>query len=85
MRIDPSYTLHNVAGEHIVLIQDDKENKMLSLNPTAVFLWEQLKGKEFTLEEAAGLLTDNYEVGTEQATADAKKWTDELHALGIIR
>ena len=82
MRIDPSYTLHNVAGEHIVLIQDDKENKMLSLNPTAVFLWEQLKGKEFTLEEAAGLLTDNYEVGRD---TDAKKWTDELHALGIIR
>ena len=65
MSIDPAFTLHEVAGEHIVLIPDEKENKMLSLNPTAVFLWERLEGKEFTLEEAASLLTDNYEVGTE--------------------
>ena len=85
MHIEPSYTMHTVAGEHIILIPDEKENKMLSLNPTAVFLWERLKGKEFTLEEAAGLLTDNSEVGTEQATADAKTWIDELHELGIIR
>ena len=52
MKIDPSYTLHTVAGEHIILIQDAKENKVLSLNPTAQFLWENLNGKDFTLEEA---------------------------------
>ncbi|MBO4774193.1 MAG: hypothetical protein J5516_05405 [Bacteroidales bacterium] len=50
MKIDPSYTLHTVAGEHIILIQDAKENKVLSLNPTAQFLWENLNGKDFTLE-----------------------------------
>jgi hypothetical protein len=85
MRIDPAYTLHDVAGEHIVLIQDMEENKVLSLNPTAVYLWKELYGREFTLEEAASLLTSAYEVEAEQATTDAGNWIQELHALGIIR
>lgn len=84
MRIDPAYTLHTVAGEHIILLHEAEKNKVLSLNPTSVYLWEQLKGKEFTLDEVVSLLTSAYEVGTEQATDDAKKWIKELHDLGII-
>ncbi|MBO7465500.1 MAG: PqqD family protein [Bacteroidales bacterium] len=85
MKIDPTYTLHHVAGEHIVLLQDAKENKVVSLNPTAVFLWNSLFGKDFTEEDAARLLTGAYDVGMEQARTDAGKWISELHALGIIR
>ena len=85
MKIDPAYTLHTVAGEHIILIQDAKENKVLTLNSTAKYLWENLNGKDFTLEEAVSLLTSHFEVERETAGADAKKWIKELHDLGIIR
>lgn len=85
MKIDPAYTLHTVAGEHIILIQDAKENKVLTLNSTAKYLWENLNGKDFTLEEAVSLLTSHFEVERETAVADAKKWIKELHDLGIIR
>ena len=84
MKIDPSYTLHTVAGEHIILIQDAKENKVLSLNPTAHFLWENLNGKDFTLEEAVSLLTSHFDVEREKAATAAEKWVQELHELGII-
>lgn len=84
MKINPSYTLHTVAGEHIILIQDAKENKVLSLNPTAQFLWENLNGKDFTLEEAVSLLTSHFDVEREKAATDAEKWVHELHELGII-
>lgn len=85
MKIDPAYTLHTVAGEHIILIQDAKENKVLTLNSTAKYLWENLNGKDFTLEEAVSLLTSHFEVERETAVADAQKWIKELHDLGIIR
>ena len=85
MKIDPAYTLHIVAGEHIIRIQDAKENKVLTLNSTAKYLWENLTGKDFTLEEAVSLLTSHFEVERETAVADAQKWIKELHDLGIIR
>ena len=55
-------------------------NKLISLNATAAFLWKALEGKEFTTEDMAQLLVDEYGIDMELAMTDSanlcKAWID---------
>lgn len=55
-------------------------NKLISLNQTAAFLWKNLEGKEFTEQEMAQLLIDEYGIDMELAMKDSvnlcKVWTE---------
>ena len=87
MKINSNYKLRSIAGETIVVQQGTTGTDMtriISLNPSAKLLFEQLLGKEFTMEDAAKILVDTYGIGHEQALADAEKWADALHNCGII-
>lgn len=80
MKIKEGFTLRTICGEHIVIgegLAQVNFNKMLSLNGSAAYLWEQLKGKEFTEEDAVRLLTDKYDVTPERALEDVKKLLEE--------
>lgn len=46
-------------------------NKMVSFNESAAFLWNNLLGKEFGVEDAVALLTSEYEVDEETARKDS--------------
>ena len=59
-------------------------NKMISLNSTAAFLWENVEGKDFTVEDLTKLLTDNYEVEEERAAADAAAIAAKWIEAGIV-
>ena len=87
MKIKENYKVRKVAGENLIIGQGATHSdmtKLLSLNSTALFLWEQLSGKEFTIEEAAALLVDNFGIGMEQASSDVRKWTDKMVAEGVM-
>ena len=58
-------------------------NKLISLNSTAAFLWKALVGKEFTTEEMAQLLVDEYEIDMELAMTDSKKLMESWAEAGI--
>ena len=47
-------------------------------------LWEALAGKEFTLDDAAKVLTDLYGIDAERAKADAQVWAERLISCGVI-
>ncbi len=55
-------------------------NKMISLNSTAAYLWENVYGKDFTVEDLAKLLIDKYGIDQELANKDsasiAQAWKD---------
>ena len=83
MKIKQGFKLRHLGGEYIVIgegIAQVNFNKMISLNATAAFLWEQLLGKEFNVEDITRLLCDNYEVEEAVAAADAatliKNWRE---------
>lgn len=83
MKIKQGFKLRHLGGEYIVIgegIAQVNFNKMISLNATAAFLWEQLLGKEFSVEDITRLLCDNYEVEEAVAAADAatlvKNWRE---------
>ena len=87
MKINLNYKLRSIAGETIVVNQGTTGTDMtriISLNGSAKLLYEQLLGKEFTLEDAAKVLVDTYGIGSEQALADAEKWADALRKCGVI-
>lgn len=87
MKINDSYKLRQIAGENLIVKQGkthDDMTQVISLNTTAVLLWNELQGKEFTPEDAARILTSHFGITTEQAEADARKWIDSLSDCGII-
>ncbi len=61
-------------------------NKLISFNSSAAFLWNELTGKEFTIEEMAQLLIDRYGIDKELAIKDStnlgKAWIDAGIAEG---
>ena len=87
MKIKPVYKVRKVAGENLIIGQGASHadlTKIISLNSTALFLWEQLTGRTFTLDEAAALLVEKFGIAREQALADVKAWTDQMLAEGIM-
>ena len=55
-------------------------NKMIALNESAAYLWENVQDKEFTVETLADLLIEQYGIDRELALKDsgavAQKWVE---------
>ena len=87
MKIIEGFVLRPLGEEFIVIgegIAQINFNKMISLNSTAAFLWENVEGKDFTVEDLTKLLTDNYEVEEERAAADAAAIAAKWIEAGIV-
>lgn len=87
MKINPKLKARTIAGETIVLLQNNGTNdmtKVLALNTTSKFLWDNLSGKDFELGDVVSLLTEHYDVEKERAESDAKAWIDQLTELSVI-
>ena len=57
---------------------------MLSMNDSAAYLWENVIGREFSLEDLVTLLTDRYDVSAEQAMKDVKQMIAVWQEHGIL-
>ena len=87
MKINENCTINSVCGENIVLRQGTLNQDMtqvISLNDTAVELWHEFEGKDFTVEDAAQYLVETYGIEMERALADAQKWADKLISAQVI-
>ncbi len=81
MKIKEGYKIRNIAGEHVIVsigTLNVNLTKVVSLNPSSVWLWEQLSGTEFDAGRVADLLTEHYEVERPTALADAETWIAQL-------
>lgn len=71
-------------GKEFILIAESSPkvnfNKMISLNTTAAFLWQSVDGKEYSVDDLAKLLVDEYGIDMELALKDsatiAEKWIE---------
>lgn len=87
MKISKQYKVREMAGEHIIVMPGRygaDMTRVVALNATSLYLWEELSEREFTLDEVAGLLTKRYEVDAETALRDAEKWVEQLRSCGIL-
>ncbi len=86
MKIRNGFVLREMCGENIVTAEGMENinfNKLISLNSTAAFLWKRLEGKEFTTEEMAQLLVDEYGIDMELALNDSARLCKTWIEAGI--
>ena len=87
MRIKPEYKMREIAGETIVVNQGTANvnmTRIISLNASARLLYEELTGRNFTIEDAVTALIDAYGINKELAQNDAQKWIESLKKCGVI-
>lgn len=87
MKIKEGFILRTICGEHVVVgegLAQVNFNKMLSLNESAAWLWQEVSGKDFSREELVQLLLGRYEVSREQASADVDKLVDTWIKEGVV-
>ena len=87
MRIKDGFILRTICGEHIVIGEGLKRvnfNKMLSLNESAAWLWEQVQGRDFEAADMVNLLQEKYDVSAEQAAVDVEQMLQIWHSEGVV-
>ena len=87
MKIDSRKKVRDVAGEHIVMMQNVGETdltKVVALNESALHLHELLLGREFGEEDVVRLMLDEYDVDEATARRDAATWIESMKKEGLI-
>ena len=76
MKIKEGFEIQNVCGEYIVVpagADNVDYSKIISLNETAAYLWENVASKEsFTIDDMIALLLAEYEVEESIAREDCE-------------
>ena len=88
MKIKNGLELQNVCGEHIIIPAGEENmdfSQIISLNPTAAYLWENVaKRDNFTVEDMVQLLLDEYEVEESVALEDCKLVAERWAEMGLL-
>lgn len=87
MRIKKDFTLRSVMGQNIVLAEGnnyDSFGKIITLNDSAAYLWEELKRRSFDVADAADLLVGKYGIDREQAIEDATYIINRLTEKDLV-
>ena len=81
MRTKEGFTLRPLGQEYILVAEGldvADSTRMISLNSTAAFLWQEVEGKEFDAQTLADILIDNWKISPETAENDVaallKSW-----------
>ena len=86
MKTKDGFILREMCGENIITgegLEHINFNKLISLNSTAAFLWNKVEGKEFTAEEMAQHLVEEYGIDMGLALTDAGKLAQAWIDAGI--
>ena len=86
MRTKEGFILREMCGENIVTaegIEHINFNKLISLNSSAAYLWENLIGKEFSVEDMAALLVEQYDIDMELALKDSESLSKAWMEAGV--
>lgn len=88
MRQKKGFILREVCGEHVIVAEGMEVinfNKLLSLNESAAYLWQQASTLgDFTEEQLAEKLCEEYEVSYEQALQDVEQMLAKWQEIGIV-
>ena len=87
MRIKKGFELRKMFSEQIVIatgVENIDFSKVISLNESAAYLWNEVKDKEFTPVMLAALLTEQYNVTEDDALADATELAEHWISVGLV-
>ncbi len=86
MKIKEQYKVREMAGENVIIMQGKHGSdltKIISLNQSALYLWNELQGREFDIETVANLIVEQYGIDKSVATTDAERWIEKLRECNI--
>ena len=87
MKLKKGFELRDVCGEKVVIAQGLENldfSKLINLNESAAYLWENLQDVDFTVEDMAALLCKTYEVEKDQAVADCEALIATWKTQGLV-
>ena len=87
MKLKEGFVMRELLGQHIITgdgLSRVDFSKIISMNDTAAWLWEQLQGKEFAEDDIVRLLTGRYDVTEEQARTDVGTLTETWRNAGLL-
>lgn len=87
MKIKEGFELREVCGEYVVVAHGTKNidfSKVINLNESAAIMWKAVLDKEFTVEDLASALLDNYDVEESIAKGDAIRIMEEWKEIGLV-
>lgn len=88
MTIKKGFEMRKICRENIIMAygrENINYNKVISLNESAAYLWENVVGKDFTVETLVSLLQQEYDVDAETANNDARTLLDEWVKVGLVQ
>lgn len=87
MKIAAKYKVREMAGEHVIVMPGRygaDMTRVVALNDSSLYLFETLAGRDFTPEDAARALTEQYNIDADTARDDAQAWCAKLAECGIL-
>lgn len=87
MKIKQEYKVREIAGENVVIMQGRQGadlTQIVTLNESALVLWNALCGREFAVADAADVLVQNFDVEADVALRDAAAWVERMAECGLI-
>ena len=88
MKQKKGFVLRDVCGERVIVgegLETINFGKLISLNETAAFLWKKAgESDNFTTQQLAEALLEEYEVSADQALADVERIVKEWQEVGIV-
>ena len=87
MKIKKGFELRTVCKENIIVAFGEENidfSKVISLNESAALMWRAVLGKDFSAEDMADALMQEYEVDRETALQDAQAMLQQWLEVGLI-
>ena len=87
MKIKNGFELVNRSGQWVVVsktVDSFKLDNVITLNESAVFLWNLLKEKDVTKAEMLNALISNFDISTVLALGDIDVFVRTMKENGII-
>ena len=87
MKIKSDCKVREIAGESVVIMQGKQAadlTKIITLNESALQLWNALVGSDFTLEDATRVLVEEYAIDEVLAERDAAMWLSRMQECGLV-
>jgi hypothetical protein len=87
MKTKKGFTLRKIGTDQVLVpegIEVIDFNKLVSINNSAKYLWENLQGRDFSAEDMVNLLTAKYNVSEDTALADAERLIEDWKRIGLL-
>ncbi|MGB7526500.1 PqqD family protein [Sphingobacterium cellulitidis] len=87
MRLRSDLILRKIGDEYLI-VDPGKEmidlSKVYSLNRTAAYLWDEMKGRDFSEDDVATFLVERYGLSPRQAYMDGSKLIYQFKSEKLI-